>query len=85
MVMSSYSVSKGQTISILPLKLLPELEEIEGHRKETEKKMHLPNTSGVNSENTPTQNIKVPPKFNIATQCDLLNKMTNETPTSGPI
>lgn len=79
MLMSSHSVSKDQTIPILPLKILPELEEIEGHRKETEKIIQLPSTSGINSENTSTQNIKVQLKFNTATWCDLFNKMTNET------
>lgn len=53
--MSSQSIS----ISIFSLKLLPELEKLQGHRKETEKIIHLPSTSGFNSENTSTQNIKV--------------------------
>lgn len=77
MLMPSQSIS----ISIFSLKLLPELEKLEGHRKETEKIIHLPSTSGFISENTSTQNIKVQPKFITVTPCDLLNKMTNETLT----
>lgn len=59
------------------LKLLPELEKIEGHRQETEKRIHLPSISGHNSEDTSSQNTNIQPKFNTATGCDL-NKITND-------